>query len=508
MRINERLAEINGVPAADHLGKTVREVLPGLADAVEPLFQRVLATGEPLVEMEIEGETPARPGVRRTWRESFFPLHDDGGALLGINIVCEEITERKLLLESERAARAEAERANRMKDEFLAVVSHELRTPLNAMLGWSSLLRRPGATREQIDKGLGVIERNTRIQVQLISDLLDVSRIISGKLHVDLQPVALSTVIEGAVEAVRGVAALKGVAIDEAIAPLDAPLWVDPARIQQIATNLLSNAIKFTPPGGRVEVSLGRRGDQAELVVRDTGQGILPEFLPHVFDRFRQADASTTRQHGGLGLGLAIVKHLVDLHGGAVRAESEGAGRGASFTVSLPCEAAPVEDSPLPALVEAPSLRGVRVLVVDDEEDTRVLVARVLEEHDAAVAAAASAGEALDLLRGRAFDVVLSDIGMPGMDGYALVQAIRGGAAGARDVPAIAMTAFVRAEDRERALSAGYQVHLGKPFEPAALVAAVASLASAPAPLAGQAHGREAEHRGQHRRGEAEIATA
>ncbi|MFT3767939.1 MAG: ATP-binding protein [Minicystis sp.] len=394
--------------------------------------------------------------------------------------------EREALLESERAARADAERANRMKDEFLAVISHELRTPLSAILGWTTLLRRPGRTADQIEKGLAVLERNTRLQVQLISDLLDVSRIVTGKFNLEMQPVTPSTVVEAAVEVLRAAAAAKGVELSTAIAPSEGTVRGDPARLQQIVTNLIANAIKFTPPGGRVSVSLAEREDRAEITVADTGQGISAEFLPHVFDRFRQADASTTRRHGGLGLGLAIVKHLVESHGGAVRAESAGAGLGATFTVTLPCAEGRVSATAAPPIPSEPaSLRGVRVLVLDDERDTRELVQRLLEEHEAEVDAAASAEQALALLKSHAPDVIVSDIGMPGMDGYALMREVRReGAEKASEVPAVALTAFARAEDRQRALSAGYQAHLAKPIEPAELVATVASLAAARAATA------------------------
>jgi signal transduction histidine kinase/ActR/RegA family two-component response regulator len=416
-------------------------------------------------------------GVERTASFSGAAVRDPDGSIVRAILVIRDEGERQQLLESERAARAEAERANRMKDEFLAVISHELRTPLNAILGWASLLRRPHRTGDQLDKGLEVIERNTRLQVQLISDLLDVSRIISGKLHLDLRPVHLPAVVEAALDVVRGAAAAKGIELGEAIAPLDGVVSGDPARLQQIVLNLLSNAVKFTPRGGRVEVSLLCREGAVELAVRDSGAGISAEFLPHVFDRFRQADASTTRQHGGLGLGLAIVAHLVDLHGGAVRADSEGPGRGSTFTVTFPDAADDLITVAAPPFSgQATRLRGVRVLVVDDELDARELAQRLLEDHEATVEVAASAEQALALLRGRAPDVLVSDIGMPGVDGYDLIRRVRQGENGAGALPAIALTAFARAEDRARALAAGYQAHLAKPIEPTELVAAVARL--------------------------------
>jgi PAS domain S-box-containing protein len=408
--------------------------------------------------------------------------YDDAGAPLRVAGISRDVTEQKriehereLLLDSERAARAEAERANRMKDDFLAMISHELRTPLNAILGWTQLLRRPNAAPEQRERCLDIIERNTRLQAQLISDLLDVSRITTGKLHLEIAPVDLPLVVEAAIDACRSAAEAKQVTLDAAIDRAPLILRGDPGRMQQVVTNLLTNAIKFTPKGGRVAVSLARRGERAVIAVRDTGQGIAPEFLPHIFHRFAQADVSMARRHGGLGLGLSIVEHLVGLHGGEVRAESEGLGRGATFTVTLPCEVGPsrVEPAPATRVGDESDLHGVRVLVVDDEPDARELAGRVLEEHGAAVVTAASGPEAIDALDAAAPDVLVSDLGMPGMDGYALIRAVR---ASGCHVRAVAVTAFARSEDRLRALAAGYEAHLAKPFEPKDLVLMVASL--------------------------------
>ena len=491
VRINERLAQMNGFAVPEHLGRTMGDLLPVLYRQVEPMLRRVLEHGEAVADVEITGPHPDTQGGARTFLSSYQPLRGMGGEIVGVNVVVQEITDRKQAaaereerLASERAARADAERANRMKDDFLNVASHELRTPLNAIVGWSSMLRRPGRTAAQLDKGLEVIDRNAKLQAQLISDLFDVSRITTGKIRVELQPVTLSAVVEAGVDALRAAATAKGVEIETAIAPLEATVRADAARLQQVVTNLLSNAVKFTPEGGRVAVSLAQRGDRAEIVVRDSGQGIDAAFLPHVFDRFRQADATTTRQHGGLGLGLAIVKHLVELHGGEVRADSAGEGAGATFTVMLPCEGLPISTrGPALSTGERISLRGVTVLVIDDMEDARELVRRLLEDHDASVESASSAAEALALLRRRAPHVLVSDISMPGMDGYELIRAVRRGEAeGARRVPAMAVTAFAREEDRDRALAAGYQAHLPKPIEAGALVAAVANLAAGGVP--------------------------
>lgn len=392
--------------------------------------------------------------------------------------------EREVLLESERAARSEAERASRMKDDFVATLSHELRTPLHAILGWTQLLRAPGRTPEQIQKGIEVISRNAGLQAQLISDLLDVSRIAAGKLQLDVKPVELAAIIDEALDAHRSALEAKGLDLRTVVEPIGAPVLGDPGRLQQVISNLVSNAVKFTPRGGRVEIHLRRKDRFAQITVRDTGQGIDPDFVPHLFERFRQADSSTARRHGGLGLGLSIVKHLVEQHGGAVRVESEGVGRGATFTVELPCAGGAPEGRPageggaasLRAPVGPASLRGATVLVVDDEPDARELVKRVLEEHAARVVAVSSAPEAFGAVQESRPDVLVSDIGMPGMDGYALLRELRAGGGPGRDVPAVALTAFARPEDRERALSAGYRAHLAKPVDPMRLVSLVASL--------------------------------
>ncbi|HEV7298216.1 MAG TPA: ATP-binding protein [Tepidisphaeraceae bacterium] len=412
------------------------------------------------------------------------------GATIDISERKRQDEQREQLLESERNARAEAERAGRMKDEFLATLSHELRTPLNAILGWSQLIRAGRMPNDELQHGLETIERNARAQAQLIDDLLDMSRIISGKVRLDVQPLDLVDVATAAVATVRPTAEAKEITLAAQIGERHCPISGDVNRLQQVLWNLLSNAIKFTPRGGRVTLAVRCPGgaQTVEIVVTDTGQGITPDFLPHVFDRFRQADASTTRRHGGLGIGLAIVKHLVEMHGGTVTATSDGAGHGAVFTISLPLIAGlpttlPAE-SPSRSIAfgepaHEPTLAGVRVLVVDDEADARDLASHVLTGRGASVAVASSAAEALDgLVSGWPFDVLVSDIGLPGEDGYALIRQVRSldGAVGGK-VPAIALTAYARAEDRTRAILAGYQVHLTKPIEPSELLANVASLA-------------------------------
>jgi signal transduction histidine kinase len=397
--------------------------------------------------------------------------------------------ERERLLDSERAARAESERASRLKDEFLATLSHELRTPLNAILGWSQLLRARPHDANEIAQGLQTIERNARAQAQIVEDLLEMSRIISGKLRLDVQRIDLRPVIDTAVQSVKPAAEARNIQLLTTVDHRTEAIAGDPARLQQILWNLLSNAIKFTPRDGRVEVVLRYIDSHAELTVRDTGQGIRREFLPFLFDRFRQADASTTRQHRGMGLGLSIVKSLVEMHGGTIAAHSEGEGQGATFTITLPLNVARVmelrdEDRRVvstfmltPAL-EVPRLTGVRVLCVDDEPDARDLLKRILSEFEAEVETVSSASEALPLVERVHPDVLVSDIGMPEVDGYELIRAVRllpaddGG-----QTPALALTAFARSEDRQRALLAGYQAHVAKPIEPSELITTIASLA-------------------------------
>jgi signal transduction histidine kinase/CheY-like chemotaxis protein len=391
-------------------------------------------------------------------------------------------------------ARGEAETASRLKDEFLATVSHELRTPLNAIMGYAQVLQRGTPSPEQISHGLKTIERNVKLQAQLINDLLDVSRIISGKLRLDVQPVDLAAVIHVAIDTVLPAAEAKGIRIQRILDPLATKISGDPSRLQQVIWNLLTNAIKFTPKDGRVQVLLERVNSHLEITISDTGMGIAPEFLPHVFERFRQVDSTTTRRHGGLGLGLAIVRHLVELHGGSVRAKSAGEGKGASFIVLLPVPilqegwSSPGRVHPLgeyphrPAEVEAPlecppSLRDLRVLVVDDEQDARDLMKQILEECEARVLAVGSVAAALEVFEAFYPDVLISDIGMPGEDGYDLIRQVRAlPAERGGGVAAAAITAFARAEDRRRALLSGYQAHLAKPIERDDLITIAASL--------------------------------
>jgi signal transduction histidine kinase/CheY-like chemotaxis protein len=391
--------------------------------------------------------------------------------------------ERGKLLMREQRARSEAEAANRIKDEFLATLSHELRTPLTALLGWASLLRGSETGKATLAHGLETIERNAKVQTQLIDDLLDVSRIISGKLHLDVQPVNLAGVIKIAISVVRPAATAKAIQLTFNSEEEIGPTAGDPARLQQVVWNLLSNAVKFTPEGGRIEVLLDRIDSHARITVKDTGQGIDPEFLPHVFDRFRQGDCSTTRGHGGLGLGLAIVRHLVELHGGTVHAESAGEGLGASFSVVFPLMAVRIDATGLAQSAsnyggQTPALKGLRVLVVDDEADARQIIATVIEQTGAEVRACESAHEAMQMLECWRPDVLMSDIGMPGEDGYSLINRIRSlPAEKGGQIPAAALTAYAREEDRKRALAAGYQMHIAKPVTSGQLVTVLAHLA-------------------------------
>ena len=382
----------------------------------------------------------------------------------------------------------EAQESSRLKDEFLATISHELRTPLTAILGWAHMLRTGQYGGDSAFKAFETIERNARAQAQLIDDLLDVSRIITGKLRIDVRQVDPNSFVEAAIEAVRPAAEAKGMRMQKIMDTGVVTVSGDPVRLQQVVWNLLANSIKFTPRGGRVQVRLERVNSHIEIAVSDTGVGIPPEFLPHVFDRFRQADQRTTRQHGGMGLGLAIVRHLVELHGGTVRAESAGEGRGSTFTVLLPVapvyQAAveggrvhPAARDMLPSFDCIDRLDGVHVLMVDDEPDTRELLRAGLGQCGADVTVAGSVAEALDAMRSSAPDLLISDIGMPEEDGYELIRRVRAlpEESGGR-IPAIALTAYARVEDRMQALRAGYQMHVPKPVEMAELVAVAASL--------------------------------
>jgi two-component system, chemotaxis family, sensor kinase Cph1 len=395
--------------------------------------------------------------------------------------------EKEQMLASERAARSEAERLSRMKDDFVATLSHELRSPLNAIIGWTAILRRSGDA-ETVKEASEVIERNARVQATMIEDLLDVSRITSGKLRLDMQEVDLTTVVDASLETIAPPAQAKGVRIERIMDSLtDVKISGDPTRLQQVFWNLLSNAVKFTPRGGKVQVFIERVNSHVEIGVSDTGQGIAPEFLPHIFDRFRQEDASMNRKHGGLGLGLSIVRHLVELHGGTIFARSNGLGQGSTFVVSLPVRAVsgghrrtgvhPTRASG-PLVEDSLDLGEVRILIVDDEADAREMMRRILEDCGAIVATAGSAEEGLEIYRAGGFNVIVSDIGMSKMDGFEFIKMLRQFEAseGCPRCPAVALTAYARPEDRRRVLLSGYQFHVAKPVEPAELTAVIANL--------------------------------
>ncbi len=455
------------------------------------------ARGQPEHELRVAADTGEYKGEGQRVRKDgrlidvavvLTALRGAGGELLGFLKLTQDITARRAeeraredALRASQLARAEAERASRTKGEFLATLSHELRTPLSAILGWAHVLERGNFDADTLRHGLEAISRNARLQVQLIEDLLDMTRIEAGQLRLDLQRIELDGVLAAAIDSALPTATARGLALRPAFG--DAASWVmgDPARLQQVVANLLDNAIKFTPPGGRIDVSLARIGQQAVFTVSDTGQGIAPGFVPQLFERFRQQDATTTRRHGGLGIGLAIVRQLVQLHGGTVQAHSDGPGQGASFAVMLPA---------LPDVVEAPAVRqtatalpsalhGLEVLLIDDEADVRAITARVLQGAGAHVRTAASAAEGMRLLQEARPAVLLSDIGMPMQDGYEFIRQVRslppeaGGG-----VPAAAFTAFAGRDDTDRAIHAGYQLHLAKPVAPEALIAAVAQLAA------------------------------
>ncbi len=480
---------MKGYTAEEAIGMPFAQLfLPEQRAAGQP--ERELAAAAREGEFKGEGQRLRKNGEVFDAAVVLTALRGPQGELLGYLKLTQDITERKRgerereeALRNAEAARAEAERANQSKNEFLATISHELRTPLSAILGWAQVLERGISGAEGLKQGLSAITRNARVQVQLIEDLLDMNRIESGQLRLDMQPTELTGAIASAIESVLPAATARQITLRTLLDPAAGTVLGDSARLQQIVWNLLSNAVKFTPAGGAVTVLLERQGHTVSLSVADTGQGIAAEFLPRVFDRFQQQDGGTTRRHGGLGIGLAIVRQLAHLHGGSVEAASGGAGQGATFTLRLPSlsfgMAVLPQDAAAPAAQASPSLQGVTVLLVDDEADGRTMAEHVLRAAGAEVLPASSAQQAFELLREQRPRVIVSDIGMPVHDGYDLMRWVRGlqPAEGGRTVAA-ALTAFAGPEDRRRALAAGYQMHLVKPLEPEALVAAVASLAA------------------------------
>jgi PAS domain S-box-containing protein len=496
---NGGAARIKGYRAEEIIGQHFRKFYP--QDAVE--------SGWPEHELQVaavqgrfvdEGWRVRKDGSRFWAHVTITALRDDAGRLRGFSKLTRDLTERKrtealeasgaereTMLEAERNARMLAQRTARIKDEFLATLSHELRTPLNAILGWTQLLRSRAAPEPaDFSRAMEIIERNARAQVRLIDDLLDLSRIMSGRFRLDVRQISLLDIVRGALDSVEPSAQAKGVRLESVLDPQSVVVAGDPARLQQVFWNLLSNAVKFTPKGGKVQVLLQRVDSHIEFSVSDTGIGIPSSYLPHVFERFSQKDSSTHREYGGLGLGLAIAKQLVDLHGGSIRAKSMGEGRGATFVVTLPLIILGKEEhsagrvhptaAELFEAVPVPRLDGVRALIVDDEADALELIQRVLQNQGALVTTARSAAEALRVLESSTPDILVSDIGMPGTDGYQFMRLVRAAEPKGRRTPALALTAFARPDDRKHAILAGYQAHLAKPFDMAELAIVVAGL--------------------------------
>lgn len=499
-----------GKRASDVTGTNLLELFPELTERrLDRHYKWVLEGQVRVLSQALHGYLLAIPAVSGDHRYGqmqqavrISPL-SQGGRVIGTLTIIEDVTERvareaelqaqledrSRLLSNEKLARNEAERANRLKDEFLATISHELRNPLNAILGWAHMMRLGNLTPANVERAVETIYRNAKSQAQLVSDLLDVSRIISGKLRLDVRMIDLLQIVNAAVDSIRPAADAKNIHLQTMLDPAAGPISGDADRLQQVVWNLLTNAVKFTPKGGRIQVKVQRINSHVEIVVTDSGLGINHEFLPYVFDRFRQADASTTRVHGGLGLGLSIVHQLVDLHGGSVSVDSEGEGKGASFTVTLPfvgvvdnpkdVEAVhPAHSDELISFAGLPSLEGLKVLVVDDEEDTRELIREVLKKCGAEVITSPSVTGAMIALEQHKPDILISDLGMPDEDGYALISKVRAlPAEQGGQIPAAALTAYARAEDRMRVLRSGFQFHLPKPVDSAELVTVVASLA-------------------------------
>lgn len=505
---NHWMEEHTGKRASDVCGRNLLDLFPELTERrLDRHYKWALEGQVRVLSQALHGYFIGMPPVSAEHDYSYMqqavrisPLSYDG-QLVGTLTIIEDVTERvtretelqaqvearSRLLFSEKLARNEAERANRLKDDFLATISHELRNPLNAILGWAHMLRLGTLNQANSERAVEVIYRNAKSQTQLVADLLDVSRIISGKLRLDVRTVDLIQIVNAAVDSIRPAAEAKSIRLQTMLDPAAGPISGDADRLQQIVWNLLSNAVKFTPKGGGIKVKVQRIDSHVEVEVSDSGVGITKEFLPYVFDRFRQADASSTRIHGGLGLGLSIVHQLVDLHGGSVSVRSEGEGKGATFTITLPfvgVVTTPQEsESGQPAnevitFDGLPSLEGLTVLVVDDEQDTRDLIRQVLEECGSKVITSRSVAEALEAFQQYQPDILISDLGMPDEDGYSLISKIRalpperGG-----NIPAAALTAYARAEDRMRVLRSGFQFHLPKPVDSAELVTVIASLA-------------------------------
>ncbi len=483
---NNGAQRLFGYAPEEIVGQSIFKLIPADRRDEEPRIIERLTKGERVDHFETF--RVKKNGELFPISLTISPIRNADGIIVGASKIARDISElkaasreRELLLESERAARAQAEHANRMKDEFLATVSHELRTPLNAIVGWTEVLATSGENWDEIALGIDIIKRNAMMQAQLIEDLLDLGRIATGKMVLDVEPVNLKTVIVEALASVQHAADAKRIAVARHLDDVRSVLMGDAKRLQQVVWNLFTNAIKFTDNGGLVSITLKQIGSELSLTIADNGCGIAPQFLPFIFERFRQADSSTTRQHGGLGIGLSLVKQLVDLHGGKVRAESKGEGQGATFVVTLPVSVAisgkNTSQVRFPAVAEVPlaDLSGIQVLALDDDADSVHIVKRILTARGADVRTASSVVEAMGILKMFTPDVILSDIGMPGQDGYDFIRQFRELSSFAA-IPAVALTALARVEDRTRALNAGFQSHIAKPLAAAELVAVVHSL--------------------------------
>ena len=493
---NPAAERILGYLAAEAIGQSIKLIIPPDRWDEEDIVLAHIRRGEKVEHFETVRR--AKDGRLLNLSLTVSPIRDDQGRIVGASKIARNITdriqgqqERDRLLVSEKKARREAEEAriqaeeaNRLKDEFLAVVSHELRSPLSAITGWASLMRSGKLDGEETARAAETILRNAQLQTQLISDLLDVSAIVSGRLRLNIRPFTFGSVIKETLEVVRPAAQAKSIRLEFSMDPTVGPVAGDPDRLQQVCWNLLSNAVKFTPFGGAIQVRVLRTNSSLQVVVSDNGKGIPPHLLSPIFERFRQGDSSTTRAHGGLGLGLAIVRHLVELHGGEVKARSEGLGKGAEFVVELPIfitrrSAESLEqDNVDPRAVDGtvPSLIGLRILAVDDEPDALGVVSAILGSAGAKVKTATSVSQAVDLINQWRPDVLISDIGMPDEDGYELIRQVRAQPDKQKNIPAIALTAFARTQDRLKVLSAGYQMHVPKPIEPRELITVVASV--------------------------------
>ena len=475
-----------GYTEEEAIGRSIRMIIPDELQSEEDVVLAKIRAGEKVDHYETTRQR--KDGTRLNISLTVSPIHDETGVIVGASKIARDITERVRLAEENARLYEMAREANRMKDEFLAVLSHELRTPLNAIVGYARLLRGGIISEDKATRGLETLERNATWLSQIIDDVLDVSRIVSGKIRLDVQPVELPVIVDNAVSTIQPAAEAKNVRVQTTIDPNVGTVSGDPDRLQQVVWNLVSNAVKFTPKGGRIQVRLERVNSHVEITVSDTGVGISSEFLPYVFDRFCQAEGGTTRKTGGLGLGLAIVRHIVEMHGGTVLAMSAGEGQGSTFTVRLPLMIVRPQPADLPRvhprterlapLTSLGDLDGLRVVAVDDDPDALMLLRVVLETAGADVTTVSSPFDAVQRITAVKPHVVVLDLGMPRMDGFEVISRIRASEDPAvRDVPAAALTAFARSEDRTRALRSGFEMHLAKPVDPGELVASVATLA-------------------------------